>query len=337
MSVSDPLRRELLERRSLYNARFREARFHSPQLDPEVFGAWLHDSVAPVVEAVASVAPDRIAATVESLYALSLSLVARDLVGSKARHPAVNNGWRELLPAAAHLVALEPGGLVPRLVNALIRLAERRARIEDWIAETTAAAPLCATPDDLFQFGRIAAWRAGLPELKPSALAAARVLPPALASIALDLPPNQPVDAAILSRLAADPWLSPAHAAKPPAKRPLRIAAEVGAFRGFGGAFLRPPLVFSSNGELIAFDGETSWLIRADCFGAALFRLKQTDPGTNRQETRSIINRAGRIRFRGAETVLPVLGEYSSAAFNETTLAITLPLSHVVLLVTQVP
>src|SRR5438128_1194244 len=79
--------------------------------------------------------------------------------------------------------------------------------------------------------------RAGEAHFRAGALAAADALPPALALAAVRAPGGDWPE--LRRRLAAAPWFDPSK----PVASGLRVVAHAGAFRGFGGLFVEPPVV----------------------------------------------------------------------------------------------
>ena len=99
--------------------------------------------------------------------------------------------------------------------------------------------------------------------------AAADALPPDLALEALDAPPglnwNDVRDAH-----QSNPWFG-----YDPHHQPFNLASlerRIGAFRGFGGLFLAPPLVAQSGSHILVRSGDEGWILLADVFGATLHR-----------------------------------------------------------------
>ena len=82
-------------------------------------------------------------------------------------------------------------------------------------------------------------------------------------------------------------------------------------------------------------DVENSWLLTADLFGATLHRLGPaiTAPKAEKANKAFTINDAGKIE-KGSESVtLRWLAGSSSHAAADSTLAVTLPLSHSLFLI----
>jgi hypothetical protein len=329
--ITGALARALEEGRPRYNALFAQARHATPTLDPRAFADHLRDTVAPVVEAVAAVAPERAGAVTDVLYEFSLDLVAKDFL---TRHPALARGWLTLLAGLPRHLAATPRQFAGSVTNALYNLAQTPgARPVEWAAELLRLGELCADVPALLEAGQVCAWRAGLAHYRDGALAACARLEPRLARAALGLAAadgDAPLDE-LLRQLRADPWLHPAAVGRP-AKKRLRLVARVGAFRGFGGAFLRPPRVACADGQLLVSDGETCWLLCADVFGATLHRTAADLPADG-TPGRSPVDARGKVTHAGENAAFAELRGSSSAAACGPTLAVTLPLSHVVFLV----
>lgn len=321
----------LLANRSRYNALFAQSKRLKPALDMEIFSSHLRDEVAPVVEAVAAIAPDRLEHVVDALYQASLELVGTDLLGSRSRYPELVTGWTRTLIGLARHLAAEPGPLVSAVSNALYNLVTvPGARADDWVEAMINAASVSNDIETLLQVGKVAAWRAGLAHYRLSALAACRTLSLPQAQRALGIPDEIVIPdlSRLIDDLEADPWLDPATVgtdAEPTAVR----ALSIGAFRGYGGIFRRPPTVKCIGDELYVGDGDDIWLLFADAFGHTLHRAGQLASN----ETPSIagpfrIGSDNKAYFRDQE--LPFLNapEFSSIAFSSTTLAATRHLSH---------
>jgi hypothetical protein len=331
--VADALRRG----RDRYNTKFALARRSFPALEGENLGEHLRAYVAPVV---AAVAPDAQDETFDALYDISLELLGKEFFGPRARYPAVLAGWTKLLPAAPQLLAQEPRRVAGAITNALYNLAaEPNAKTATWLEEMQDIAPHCAGVNEFLTAGQVLAWRAGLAQYRESALSAARALPEELARRVLALSPAAPPLSEAITRLEQDPWLDPARIkAGPPERHWLQVMASAGGFRGFGGPFLTPPTVVCQDGKLIVSDQESSWLVTADLFGATLHRLGAALPSNAPSQSNPsfTINGLGKIEHGPISQTVNWLAGSSSSAANETTLAATLPLSHLLFLVARV-
>jgi hypothetical protein len=333
--TADALRRG----RDRYNTKFALARRTYPALAGEALGRHLCDQVAPVVEAVAEDFPPAVVDEVfDALYDISLELLGKEFFGAQSRYPALPAGWLKLLPALPRLLAQAPRRVAGAVTNALYNLAAEKTADEAlWLAEMIKLAPHCADAGQFLTVGQIVAWRAGLAQYRAGALAAARTLPEELARRALELGPAAPAVDVAVARLEQEPWLHPARMrAAPGARQFLQVVAAVGSFRGFGGNFLTPPTVACQDGQIIVSDVESSWLLTADIYGATLHRLGSTLPLPSVFQAGFTINGLGKVECGPHTLLLPWLAGYSSAASNDKTLAVTLPLSHLLFLIALV-
>jgi hypothetical protein len=328
----------LAANRTRFNARFAEARHYKPALDSGAFADLLCTTVAPIVEAVHALAPDSTHAVTESLYDISLDLLAGDFLGPQSRHPVIASGWTHLLPRLARFIAADPRAVVGAVTNALHNIsATPGARPGEWMRDLIALADHCPDVETLLKVGQILSWKSGLAHYRAAALDLLQTLPPALARLILAIPADdsQPLDS-VISRLRANPWQSPVSnslISNSQISNPqLHIVKRLGAFRGFGGLFITPPVVFPANDHFIVTDGEGAWLLTADLFGATFHRATQakTDSKTESPFTLTL---SGEVRTDTAKRQFPELAHSTSHAANQTTLAVTVPYSHAVYLV----
>lgn len=323
--------------RARYNAKFAEARWRWPKLAAEAFADLLRTTVAPAVEAVDRQWPDKTAEVAEALYDLALDLLGKEFIGPLSRYPLLTEEWNALLPPLAKFVAQAPRQFVGSVTNALYNLSTTAgARPHEWSSSLLKLAEVCPDAATLLKAGQVAAWRAGLAHYRLGALEICRQLAVAnseVARAALGLPPEatSPLDF-ILDGMSANPWLTPlaaAHALQAPASQ-LKIVARVGAFRGFGGEFLAPPVVVAADGRFVVRDGEDCWQLTADVFGATLHRIPpvKTTPRTALPEPwKSALGKRGLADFLELQAI-------TSLAADDITLAVTTSLSHGVRLLT---
>jgi hypothetical protein len=300
-----PFQAALAARRDVYNARFRLARHRSRNLDASAFLAHLRDAVAPIVDGCGA-DPLPVA---DALVELSLELAPR---GQDAQL------WR-LLGSMGALVGAAPRRVPVALANALHHLrSSPTGRVDEWVSTMISLGALTDRPDSLLDAGAVAAWRCGLAQLRSSALQRAGHVRPDLLEIALGSEVDFP-------RLVADPWFDPAQSG-------LRVVRRVGAFRGFGGVFARPPLVSTSDGCWFATDGAGSWRMYADRFGVA-FRRVASVPAAGQNDGLTLDS--GKVTDAATGQVLDVaeLAEATSWASSGGTLAATTPWSHAILFV----
>jgi hypothetical protein len=338
--ISEVFDRILRSDRSRFNAKFAEARWHRPRLEPEAWAALLRTTVAPIVEAVDRVQPEQTTEAVEALYDLALELLGQELLGPRSPHPAVVAGWERLLPTLGRFVAAAPRQVAGSVTNALYNLSTTSgARPLEWIDLLIGLAETCPDAVTLLRAGQAAAWRAGLAHYRLDALEIITQLATVglpLASAALGLPADFSANLeGVIDRLLANPWLSPAAATRPgtgPAA-PLRLVARVGDFRGLGGEFLTPPLVMAAEGRLVVKEGERWWWLAADVFGATLHRAPElaVKPQTGVPAMwKGALEAAKPAGYPHPQTI-------TSVAATDTTLAATSSLSHRVHLLARVP
>jgi hypothetical protein len=337
--LTGPLAQSLDRRRDAFNARFAAAQKGGARIDGPAFLRHLAEVVDPIVRAVAALFPEKTDATVAALYDQSLDLFAANLLGPESCCPPVVDAWRRLLPALPRLVAREPARVAASITNAVHNLAATpNARPTEWIDNTLALAAHLADTHALLEVGKILAWRAGLPRYRDGVLAAARQLDPGLAALSLDLPADTAgADIAkILDRMTEDPWLSPADALKPvPETQPLRIAARVGAFRGFGGPFIRPPTVRTVDHQFVVHDGEHTWHLIADLYGHQFQRADVPYAPASRNAPEIGLDDAGTISWGRTAYPFDELARFTSLAYDGHTLAVTVKTSHHVYLLTR--
>ncbi|MES2657030.1 MAG: hypothetical protein V4689_00355 [Verrucomicrobiota bacterium] len=259
--LAPPLAVFLRARRADCNARFAAARRHWPRLDAADFSLFLRDQLSPLASALD---PTHVHLVLDRAYDLGLQLVAEKLAGPSAVTPAINLLWTEVFPSMAAHIAVAPRRILGSLSNAahhLVATSDHRAEI--WRSRLAALAPRCSTADELLIVAQLLAWRAGLAHFRSAALAAADALPPDLALAVFDAPAdlNWPE---VRDAYRSDPWFG--------CDTPATPDRRIGAFRGFGGLFVTPPLVTRSGSHILVRSGDESWILIADSFGATLHR-----------------------------------------------------------------
>jgi len=314
--------------RADFNARFAAARHAHPDLDPAAFGSFLQTAVDELIQAVERARADRIGEVVQAAYDAALEIVGQKLAGSGARQPWVEAGWRRILPPIAPLVAAAPGRIIPAVCNAVHHVAATPgARPEQWIELMARLGPQCTEAEAFLKLGQVAAWRAGLAHFRTGALATMDALPETLSLAALGAPSGA-AWTDVRQRLHDNPWFDPAAAE---AGAGMRLVARVGLFRGFGGLFAEPPLVASDNGHFLALSGGECWMIAADAFGTTLHRIAESEfeaASTGGRLPRDLRVTGSSVDWNGGRFELPDLGDFTSAAANGTTLALTGRTTH---------
>lgn len=262
MAVSAPLARALAAGRSRFNARAAEVRHRHPGFDDAAFAGFVGSALDRVVQAVDAVAPERVHAVAIAGYDMALDLVAQGLAGPGARQPWVDRVWLELAPCNAGLLAAQPQAVLGALGNAVIQLGQwPQVRVADWLQWMTALAGEVAGLAQLRALGQLLAWRAGMAHYRRGALAAANILPPALALAALDADPASDWPA-LRDALLADPWHG--------AQNLPDSGVQIGAFSGFGGHFAQPPELRAADEGFMVRSADRHRLLLADRHGAVL-------------------------------------------------------------------
>lgn len=330
-AFSDALRRG----RERYNTKFALARHTYPALDGETFTEHLKKTVSPVVESLGENDKEKIDAVTDALYDLSLELIGKDFFGRRVRHTAMLDGWEILLPLIPHLLIQDPRTIASAVTNALYNLSvESNTRPSFWIETMLEIGKLCESSKEFLEAGKIVAWRAGLAHYREGALDTCKNLKTEISYAALGIKETQNIEA-LIAQLEQDPWLKPDEFSnKIKKEKRLRVISVVGAFRGFGGLFIAPPKVTYSDGQFLVFDSEYWWAMTADCFGATFHKIGQKISGLkNESNPKSRVDKKGNVEMNGIKRTLHSLAEGTSFAADEKTLAVTLPMSHSVYLV----
>lgn len=333
-AISPTLANVLRANRAELNTRFASARHLYPRLNSLVFGALLQTAVDELVQSVERVRPDRIGDVALAAYDAALELAGQDLIGPAARHPFVEESWRILLPKVAAIVASDPSRVIASVSNAVHQLATiPETRPQQWIEVMASLAPDCSDVETFLKLGQVAGWRAGLAHFRRSALAMADTLPERLALAAIGAKPDTRW-AEARGKLLQNPWHNPAEGHNDITG--IRLAAQAGAFRGFGGLFSEPPEVASAGEHFLVYSGGDCWLLTADAFGATFHRATKAE-FEDAQSNRSLPTR---VKIKGSHILLdeqpfefPALGDYGSVAANDTTLALTGRFTHTIVLV----
>ncbi len=333
--ISPGLATILRSGRADFNARFLAARRLHPDLDPAAFAGFLESAVDELAQAVEQVRPDRLGEVVQVAYDAGLELVGQKLAGAGARLDDIEQAWREILPAAAGVVAGSPGRLIPAVCNAAHQLASTPgASCGKWIERMTALIGQCADADGFARLGQVLAWRAGLPHLRAGALEVAGSLPESLALAAVEAGPGA-IWNDVRAKLLAQPWFDPSRGSAG-ASASMRVVAQAGTFKGFGGLFIEPPSVVSAGDHFLVRSDRECWLLTADLYGATFHRASIEEFAEAERGRRGPPRwrfHGSRVECDGVRFESPILGEIAGVAANATTLAITTRLTHSVVLV----
>ncbi|MBK0028197.1 hypothetical protein IAE57_18715 [Stenotrophomonas sp. S48] len=259
--VSPTLASLLASRRALFNQAVADARHRWPSLDLAAFSQFVRETLDTLCQAVDGEDPACTAQVCEVAFELGLQLVAHGQAGPRARLPWVDAAWCTLAPALAPLLRREPQAVLGTVANAVLRMAEQPGvRVDAWIASVAAHGAHCSSVQQLRDLGALAAWRAGMAQLREPVLQQLDSLPLAVTAAIIGAPAASVDD--LLARLGADRWYHPAPSAA--------VGHSTGAFTGFGGSFSTPPLVRATPQGFVIRSGEQHFLLLADAFGAAL-------------------------------------------------------------------
>ncbi len=257
MTLSPVLARLLAAGRPQFNARVAEARRARPGFKGELLAQAIRKRLDPIVVAVDSVAPERVAAVVEAGFDVLLGLAGHGIDGE--RGALLDRVWNQLGIALARSVAEQPFAVLAMMSNAALAIAATPgARVDDWIERMSAIAPL-VTAATLRVAGQVVAWRSGMAHFREGAIVAADSLPDAVAVAAIGAVGSW---ADIRGVLAKDPWWTPAGDPSP--------GITFGGFAGFGGPFTEPPAVRAGPQGFLLRSGAKTGLLVADAWGATL-------------------------------------------------------------------
>jgi len=221
---------------------------------------------------------------------------------------------------------MQPARVMASLTNAAHQLASTEsADVSRWIRTMQEVASQCATPDELLLVGQVVAWQCGLAHYREGVLSAIGSLPPALASTVLKIESRQ--YEATLQRLQEDRWFDPTR----PKSISLRIVRSAGAFRGFGGPFLQPPMLKSTDNGWLVQSADDYWLLVADAFGATLHR--STVEEWRAQPANEVAHVGTRVVHEGTTLDMPGAGPITSSGISAGAVACTFAHSHQISLV----
>ncbi|MEZ6136028.1 MAG: hypothetical protein R3C53_14095 [Pirellulaceae bacterium] len=325
--ISDAFAAVLREQREELNRQFVAKSHFTGGLSGADFRQVLADLVDPIVASVAEVMPECTRGVATELFELSLELVGAGALGQGATNSAIARVWSNLLPTIPRLMSRDARVVAGSLSNAAFHISRCQPdRSELWFTTMHRLVEQCDGVPKLLDCAAIAAWRSGMVQYRNAAIAAAAKLPATLACLALGIPADADQDLpATLTHLQTSPWHNPQIKHDPPT---LQLTRRVGDFRGFGGPFLRPPLVCGTASRLFVSDGTATWELLADCFGTLFHRLGDANifRTQQKQSTRAPRpNRHGKLTWQGFCVTLPV---QATLACNDHTLLVATPDSH---------
>jgi hypothetical protein len=282
--------------REAINQRIAAVRLQGTAIDGPALLAHVRERIQPVAVAVAETFPERLRAATWALLEVSLELFQAGYWGRTTTCDELDELWEKVLPAVARHVARDPQRVAAALSNAVLRLATGESlRAAMWLRQLRELGAECQSVDELLEVGQILAWRSGMPQLRSGALAKLRTLRVDLAVQTLGCCPRPNAAGRIadhwqtlLGRLESDVWFDPApYLAEihgPPVEHAElrqwgaaagepRLMHMAGAFRGYGGAFLAPPILFEYEQAVYVSDRVTVWRIGVDLYGTYLHRV----------------------------------------------------------------
>jgi hypothetical protein len=312
------LREELENQRELLNGHFRRYKHLYPSIQSEDFGLLVRELLAPIVDGLPE---EKQGAVVEPLYLLLLELLGKKLVGPAAVQPWVQRAWAELFPVAARHLTVDSGRRAVALSNAAYNLGiEADARPERWLTGMARLAAICEEGESWLACGLVQGWRHGLAWSREGALRQWERLPDALKGPVLEV---EGVEVERLRRDLSDPWLRPGGERK--ARHLMR--RRMGNFRGFGGNFLRPPVVEVVGGAFYVRAEGRCWRLDADYFGATLRPVAAPATGSEGLGPWKI-HSTGKVEKDALSEVFLELREAASVAGNAHSLVVCTPRSH---------
>jgi hypothetical protein len=332
--IGKPLAAALKSGRADFNQRFKLAQQQYRGLAADDWFAFVKDTLNPVAEIVAAHDESAVPAVIDVLYDQALPLVAQRWLGTQTREPVLAASYKQLLAALAPALVRDPQWVSAALLNALHQLCHAdAARAQDWTQRLARIAAKSADVDAVLALGRVLAWRVGVPAYRAAALQAGPGLPPLWAQQALDLP--TPPDAALWQALVNAPALRADETSR---AMTLEWLGWCGGYRGLaqsGGAFAVQPQVGLAAGRLATSDGETTWWLAADGYGAQLVRMGSAADwplDLNAKPASLRVNADGSVNAGKHSCKFVELESARAAVWHEGIIAVTLGTSYQVAL-----
>lgn len=328
MSLMPPLAEALRGGRAEFNRRFAEAQHRYPGLDAQAFTALLAGPVDRMIARVAGVDPGAVAATVDSVYDIGISLLAQRWIGPNGRAPGIVELWLAVAEAAPQHLAQAPTRLLAGLANAMVHWWAQGGG-EPWAHAMTRLAARARGPEELLRAGQVAAWRMGMAHYRESALERLRSLDRELGALALDVALGA-WDEGIYAQLQQDRWFQPGAMQD---RQQAAFERQVGAFIGFGGRFSEPPVVAARAGVLIFQSGSERYQLYADAYGATLHALVEAPIRAAIRLPAGFALDGPMLTGPGLQLALADRGVVTSAAASGDTLVLTHAWSHAATLI----
>ena len=335
-SIPAVLQRTLEIQRDRLNALYRSRVKLGAKIDPHVFSEHVRTRIGNSIAAIEKVLPEKSRLATVELYEVSLELFAAGHFGEGTRNPLLSTLWDWLMPKIATQLARDPRQVAGCLSNAMIQIELQSSQsAERWIRMIAQTSQHTESVDELLVLGKVAAWVSGMSHYRRSALAAVRLLPARAVASLFGLNPDADENMVRnhLSKLDENPWFH-SKDGQHPQELELRQVALCGAFRGFGGAMMKPPSVAAIDDKLMVSDGQHVWQIFADQFGSITQRVDaepfQGTRGAAKSNPR--VSSDGTIQWDDKTIYRSDLANSNSFAFDGTTLAVTIPTSFHVFL-----
>ncbi len=331
MSAKTPLapvvKQLLTEMREQLNSQYRQRVALGARIDTRSWLEHVSSCIAPTVEQVHALSPDRSKETLHVLYDIGLDLFVLGHFSDTGKSMRLLELWRDAFPKLASVLAQSPRTVIGSLSNAVLYLNQwSDAKTERWIAMLGTHGPNCGNSKQLLGCGQFLAWIAGLAHLRSAALDIASQLPLSVlrSTLGLSGSVSEPEALSYLVKLASNPWALPTH------ERGIREVARCGDFRGLGGPFIHPPRLFLIDGVIHLTDGTRQWRLHADRFGYTFLSsegLATKQPASKKQSGPKIASN-GSIDWGSEQLHRPDLDGVSSQCFDGTTLSVTIPNSY---------
>jgi hypothetical protein len=256
----------LAARRDELNARFARAAG-----DPaaEAMLAYLRRTVMPILDGWEGEPADAI---LLALFDVGLAGMRAGLVGVDEAS-AFEHALRDHVRGLSAHVERAPAIVLRAVGNGFVHVLREAgtAAAVAWLTALAAGAPRCPDRAALFELGVVLGWRAGLADAREVALECAARLDAALLAAVFG---GGGGGGGGSGELGAPPDADPERRFCRPGSRaplgPLALVATTGGFIGFGGAFRSPPVPRVVGGRLVCTDGDATFEVFADVFGARL-------------------------------------------------------------------
>lgn len=302
------------------NRRFMAARKSRPHFDDERFRAFLCTTLNDLAVAAAQQIPSEARDVVLTAYDLGLEQISKNVPDPDAK---LAGNFVRVAASAMPAVALAPRRVLASIFNAIVELGRwPGARRGDWIDTMVRLGPQVTDPETFLRAGIVAGWTAGMAHHREGALRELDRLPDHVACSVLNTPRQWPT---LRETMLKDPWFAPDG-------RMIPLVRCVGAFRGFGGVFIAPPIAERRADHFVMKSGATSWLLMADAFGATFHRA------TDEEANAPIVTAAGKeersaVMIVDRKLTLPLCGSPTGIAISDTTAVVSTDLGHKVAIV----